>query len=213
MLKRFLVMAGSALVAFLIVAIATGAVQSGFESGDDEGPSLPGVERLRPVGLTGAIRRQRRDGGLLVDLRPKGSGRPIASAIHATPDQLPALIQKHFSQHKVKGRRFVVVIGDEKSVAEADRILEKREGFDVLRYLPADFVERRLSRFLDTDVPQISVAQLHRQQQKFAVVDIQLEDEYSEARIAGSHHVPPYEQLLQGDFSRMPPRGQPVAVY
>ena len=213
MFKRFFVTAASALIAFMAVVLITRGSQSTLPgSSEEEGPSLPSVERLRPVGITGAIRRQRRDGGLLVDLRPKGSGRPIASAIHATPDQLPALVQKHFSQHKVKGRRFVIVIGDEKAVAEADRILEKREGFDVLRYLPADFVERRLSRFLDVHVPQISVAQLRRRPE-LALIDIQLEEEYSEARIAGSHHVPPYEQLLQGDFSQMPPRSQPVAVY
>lgn len=174
-------------------------------------PEISGAERLRPVGLTGAINRQHREGALLVDLRG-GQGRPIATAIQGRVEQLPDLIKRHFARMKVSGRKFVIVIGDAKTVARADQILAHREGFDVLRYLPADFVERRTSRFLDTTVPQISPRDLQQQRARFTLVDIQLPHEQAVSRLPGSVYFSPYQTLMRGDFSGLP-RGRAIALY
>lgn len=174
-------------------------------------PELPGVERLRPVGLTGALRRQRREGALLIDLRG-GIGRQIATAKHARAQELPALIKRHFAQAKVKDRKFVIVIGNATQVAQADQILTRREGFDVLRYLPGDFLETRTSRFLDTTVPQITPRQLHQSRARFTIVDIQLPHEQAALRLPNSSHLPPYQTLLRGDFSGLP-KGRAIALY
>ena len=168
-------------------------------------------ERLRPVGLTGAINRQRREGALLVDLRG-GRGRQISSAIAARVEELPRLIKGHFARTKVAGRRFVIIIGDKAQIARADQILAARRGFDVLRYLDADFIESRTSRFLDTDVPQLSPSALQHRRDRFAIIDIQLPHEQSVARLPGSLYLSPYQTLMRGDFSRLP-TGKPIALY
>lgn len=209
-MKRVLIILSSAVIAFGLFSFGVNR-----SAGEANAPSLPSVERLRPAGFMGAMRRQRQ-GGLLVDLRPAGKGRQIASAIHARPHELPALIERHFKNYKGKGRRFVVVIGDEQAVAKADNILSERTGFDVLRYLPAWFLERHTPTFLNTGLPLLTVTALpdiQRGGKKPALIDIQLEDEQHEVCIPGSRHISPYNDLHKKKFVGLPLKDRPVAVY